>query len=165
MVLPSEAILMSSVPTTCFYMRLGCSLKSPQWSNSNEILIIHFMEKYGKLSLNYHSISTWSVTLNWPLSAFSFQPFPPVFVFSLLQSFLLVLLSHPLYCRPLHLQDLPHLQLEMRQRMSKATKWHVHSLRLHDKTNKMTCAPREDSDQPGHPPSLIRVVSVHFMRR
>ena len=27
----------------------------------------------------------------------------------------------------------------------------------HDKTNKMTCAPCEDSDQPGHLPSLIRV--------
>ena len=26
----------------------------------------------------------------------------------------------------------------------------------HDKTNKMACAPSEDSDQPGHPPSLIR---------
>ena len=26
----------------------------------------------------------------------------------------------------------------------------------HDKTNKMTCAPSKDSDQPGHPPSLIR---------
>ena len=25
----------------------------------------------------------------------------------------------------------------------------------HDKTNKMTCAPSEDSDQPRHPPSLI----------
>ena len=25
---------------------------------------------------------------------------------------------------------------------------------LHDKTNKMTCAPSKDSDQPGHPPSL-----------
>ena len=25
----------------------------------------------------------------------------------------------------------------------------------HDKTNKMTCAPSEASDQPGHPPSLI----------
>ena len=24
----------------------------------------------------------------------------------------------------------------------------------HDKTNKMTCVPSEDSDQPGHPPSL-----------
>ena len=29
-----------------------------------------------------------------------------------------------------------------------------------DKTNKMTCAPSEDSDQPGHPPSLIRVFAV-----
>ena len=27
----------------------------------------------------------------------------------------------------------------------------------HDKSNKMTCAPSEDSDQPGHPPNLIRV--------
>ena len=26
----------------------------------------------------------------------------------------------------------------------------------HDKTNKMACAPSEDSDQPGHPPSLIK---------
>ena len=25
----------------------------------------------------------------------------------------------------------------------------------HDKTTKIACAPREDSDQPGHPPSLI----------
>ena len=25
----------------------------------------------------------------------------------------------------------------------------------HDKTNKMICVPSEDSDQPGHPPSLI----------
>ena len=30
----------------------------------------------------------------------------------------------------------------------------------HDKTNKMTCAPREDSGQPGHPPRLIRVFAV-----
>ena len=32
----------------------------------------------------------------------------------------------------------------------------------HDKTNKMT-APSEDSDQPGHPPSLIRVFAVRSM--
>ena len=31
----------------------------------------------------------------------------------------------------------------------------------HDK--KMTCVPSEDSDQPGHPPSLIRVFAVHSM--
>ena len=30
----------------------------------------------------------------------------------------------------------------------------------HDKTNNMACAPSEDSDQPGHPPSLIRVFAV-----
>ena len=27
-------------------------------------------------------------------------------------------------------------------------------------TNKVACAPSEDSDQPGHPPSLIRVFPV-----
>ena len=32
-----------------------------------------------------------------------------------------------------------------------------------DKTNKMTCAPSEDSDQPGHPPSLSRVFDVCSM--
>ena len=26
----------------------------------------------------------------------------------------------------------------------------------HDETNKMACVPSEDSDQPGHPPSLIK---------
>ena len=30
----------------------------------------------------------------------------------------------------------------------------------HDKTNKMACAPSEDSDQPRHPPSLIRDFAV-----
>ena len=33
----------------------------------------------------------------------------------------------------------------------------------HDKTNKMAWAPSEDSDQPGHPPSLIRVFTVRSM--
>ena len=33
----------------------------------------------------------------------------------------------------------------------------------HVKSNKMACAPSEDSDQPGHPPSLIRVFAVHSM--
>ena len=32
----------------------------------------------------------------------------------------------------------------------------------HDKTNKMACAPSEDSDQPGHPPSQIRVFAVRM---
>ena len=30
----------------------------------------------------------------------------------------------------------------------------------HDKMSKMTCAPSEDSHQPGHPPSLIRVFAI-----
>ena len=34
-----------------------------------------------------------------------------------------------------------------------------------DKTNNMVCAPSEDSDQPGRPPSLIRVfVAVHMKK-
>ena len=31
----------------------------------------------------------------------------------------------------------------------------------HDKTNKIACAPSEDSDQPGHPPSLISLHCPH----
>ena len=34
----------------------------------------------------------------------------------------------------------------------------------HDKTNKMSCTPSEDSDQPGHPPNLIRVFAVHMKK-
>ena len=33
-----------------------------------------------------------------------------------------------------------------------------------DKTNKIACAPSEDSDQPGHPPSLIRVFTVRVKK-
>ena len=33
-----------------------------------------------------------------------------------------------------------------------------------DKTNKMACAPSENSDQPGHPPCLIRVFAVRFKK-
>ena len=32
------------------------------------------------------------------------------------------------------------------------------------KNNKMACAPSEASDQPGHPPSLIRVFAVHMKK-
>ena len=35
----------------------------------------------------------------------------------------------------------------------------------HAKTNKMTCAPSEGSDQLGHPSSLIRVFAVHMKIR
>ena len=31
----------------------------------------------------------------------------------------------------------------------------------HDKTNKMACAPSEESDQPGNPPSLISLCCPH----
>ena len=34
----------------------------------------------------------------------------------------------------------------------------------HDKTNKMACAPSEDSYQPGHPPSLIRVLAFRMKK-
>ena len=34
----------------------------------------------------------------------------------------------------------------------------------HDKTNKMACAPSEDSDQPGHSPSLIRVFAFRLKK-
>ena len=34
----------------------------------------------------------------------------------------------------------------------------------HDKTNQMACAPSEDSDQPGHPPSLIGVFAVRMKK-
>ena len=33
-----------------------------------------------------------------------------------------------------------------------------------DKTNKMACAPSEDSDQPGHPPSVSRVFPVRLKK-
>ena len=33
-----------------------------------------------------------------------------------------------------------------------------------DKTIKMACAPSEDSDQPGHPPSLIRAFAVRLKK-
>ena len=34
----------------------------------------------------------------------------------------------------------------------------------HDKTNKMACAPSEDSDQPGQTPILIRVFAVRMKK-
>ena len=53
----------------------------------------------------------------------------------------------------------------------KPTKWPVHQAKTqvsldmqHNKTNKMTCAPSKDSDQPGHPPSLNRVFAGHIKK-
>ena len=34
----------------------------------------------------------------------------------------------------------------------------------HSKTNKMACVPSEDTDQPGHPPSRIRVFAVRMKK-
>ena len=34
----------------------------------------------------------------------------------------------------------------------------------HDKTSKMAGAPSEDSDQPGHPPSLIRIFAARMKK-
>ena len=34
----------------------------------------------------------------------------------------------------------------------------------HEKTSKMTCAPSEDTGQPGHPPSLIRIFAVSMKK-
>ena len=53
-----------------------------------------------------------------------------------------------MYCSSLHLLNCPIKLLEPQ----------------HDKTNKMTCAPSEDSDQSGHPPSLIRVFTVRMKK-
>ena len=39
---------------------------------------------------------------------------------------------------------------------------HITNEPQHDKTNKMICVPNEESDQPGHPPSLIRVFAVRM---
>ena len=41
---------------------------------------------------------------------------------------------------------------------------HKHTEPPHDKTNDVACVPSEDSDQPGHPPSLIRVFAVHMKK-
>ena len=40
----------------------------------------------------------------------------------------------------------------------------VHMLIIIDKTKKIICAPSEDSGQPGHPPSLIRVLAVRMKK-
>ena len=54
-------------------------------------------------------------------------------------------------------------------RWSSPQAWNLHVLHTlgsineppHDKTIKVTCAPSEDSDQPGHPPSLISLPCPH----
>ena len=49
-----------------------------------------------------------------------------------------------------------------------ANSWHPDQncffMHLMTKPKKMACAPSEDSDQPGHPPSLIRVFAVRIKK-
>ena len=57
-----------------------------------------------------------------------------------------------------------HLNMELCHTGSVSWFWSCHIIYVtyrpsHDKTNKMTVS-SEDSDQPGHPPSLIRVFAV-----
>ena len=49
------------------------------------------------------------------------------------------------------------LRWGLRSRVINRKSWHEPP---HDITNKLACAPSEDSDQPRHPPSLIRVFPV-----
>ena len=48
-------------------------------------------------------------------------------------------------------------------RLDTTTTMYVQNEPPRDKTNKMACAPSEGSDQPGHPPSLIRVFAMRSM--
>ena len=51
---------------------------------------------------------------------------------------------------------------------SQVFSWHSSNINTfkppYDKTNKVACAPSEDSDQPGRPPSLIRVFAVRMKK-
>ena len=48
--------------------------------------------------------------------------------------------------------------------MMETPTWRKHNKPSRDKTNKMAGAPSEDSDQPGHLPSLIRVFTVRMKK-
>ena len=53
-----------------------------------------------------------------------------------------------------------------RQQLAPINHFFLHSTyeSPHDKTKKMAYAPSEDSDEPGHPPSLIRVFAVRMKK-
>ena len=80
------------------------------------------------------------------------------FSVELFQIFYFYFFVSPTSTLPAILQDLILITFIIRSRMIK-DRYEP----LHDKTNKITSAPSEDSDQPGHPPSLIRVFVVRFM--
>ena len=57
-------------------------------------------------------------------------------------------------------QILCYLQFKRSKESSRQNPYEPH----HDKTNKVACAPSEDSDQPGHLPSLIKVFTVRMKK-
>ena len=60
-----------------------------------------------------------------------------------------------------------HISLERHKSFTLSVKYRLSRMITNephrDKTNKMADAPSEDSDKPGHPPSLIRVSPVRLM--
>ena len=55
-----------------------------------------------------------------------------------------------------------HVDVKIEALMPRVSQVQLKNEPPHDKTNKMT-APSEDSDQPGHSPSLIRAFAVCSM--
>ena len=67
--------------------------------------------------------------------------------------------THPTAPPPPHTPPHPHTSNDLTgPRFSKIFE------PAHDKTYKMTCAPSQASDQPGHPPSQIRVFAVRMKK-
>ena len=65
--------------------------------------------------------------------------------------------------REIHPRLITHMQI--RYNAIRSCFWSGFNMKIeprHDKTNKIICAPSEDSDQPGHPPSLIRVCAIRL---
>ena len=59
----------------------------------------------------------------------------------------------------------PKVQENVKKKNNNTTSQSAAKFELpHEKTNKMACASIEDSDQPGHPPSLIRVFAVRMKK-
>ena len=69
-------------------------------------------------------------------------------------------------------RNIKHIERQTTQELEQLEKKSLHTIcsllfiiyeQAHGKTNKMACAPSEDSDQSEHPPSLIRVFAVRSM--
>ena len=81
---------------------------------------------------------------------------------------------HSIWCRRRGLiylnVALPHFIVVFNLTVENAIRFILHDIYFyifeppHQKTNKMACAPSEDSDQPGHPPSLIRSFAVRMKK-